>query len=98
MAPLFLHMGMLPVVVASTNQFIAMISTIAVTCQYSFLRMLNLDYCLFLGTLIVIASVISLTQVNKLITLTGRQSIIVLILALVLFISFVSLPLKFLIE
>jgi Sulfite exporter TauE/SafE len=36
MSPLFLSMGMLPQVVASTNQYIGMISSLSVTLQFMF--------------------------------------------------------------
>ncbi|TNV78400.1 hypothetical protein FGO68_gene12330 [Halteria grandinella] len=72
LGPLFLQMGMLPVVVAATNQYLALISTTSVTSQF--------------------------IQVNRLVKITGKQSIIVFTLALVLGISFIALPLKYLIQ
>ena len=90
-------MGMLPVVVASTNQYLAMISTISVSSQFLYMGILNIPYAIVLGVFILIASYIGLTQVNRIIKLTGRQSIIVIALAFVLFTSFIMLPIRYLI-
>ena len=90
-------MGMLPVVVASTNQYLAMISTISVSSQFLYMGILNIPYAIVLGVFILIASYIGLTQVNRIIKLTGRQSIIVIALAFVLFMSFIMLPIRYLI-
>ena len=96
LGPLFLEMGMLPVVVASTNQYLALISTISVTSQFAYMGILNIEYALFLGVFTLIGSVIGLTQVNRIVKLTGRQSVIVVALALVLITSLVMIPVRYL--
>lgn len=96
LGPLFLEMGMLPVVVAATNQYLALISTISVTSQFLYIGILNLEYALVLGIFTFMGSYLGITQVNRLVKITGRQSIIVFTLALVLGISFIALPLKYL--
>ena len=95
LGPLFLQMGMLPMVVSGTNQYLAMISCISVTSQFLYMGVLNIPYCLAQGGFQIIASYIGVTQVNRIIKLTGRQSIIVISLAVVLFIAFFSLPIKY---
>jgi hypothetical protein len=48
-----------------------------------------------LSLFVLASALIGLTQVNRLVKKTGRQSIIVLIIAIVLFLSFLILPLKY---
>ena len=95
LGPLFLHMGMLPTVVSSTNQYLAMISCISVTSQFLYMGVLNIPYCLALGVFQIIASYIGVTQVSRIVKLTRRESVIVISLAVVLFIAFFSLPIKY---
>jgi uncharacterized membrane protein YfcA len=49
LGPLFLSMGMVPVVVSSTNQYLALISTISVTSQFIYMGVLNVPYALAIG-------------------------------------------------
>ena len=67
LAPLFLYMGMLPSVVANTNQYLAMIQTISVTSQFMYLGMVNYEYSLILGFLIILGSLLGISQVNRLV-------------------------------
>ena len=52
LAPLFLQMGMLPQVVANTNQYLAMFQTLSVTSQYFYLGMVNIPYCFLLAVIV----------------------------------------------
>ncbi|TNV71785.1 hypothetical protein FGO68_gene6593 [Halteria grandinella] len=98
LGPLFLQMGMLPVVVAATNQYLALISSTSVTSQFIYMGILNYQYALIGGIFTFTGSYLGLTQVNRIVKITGKQSIIVFTLALVLGISFIALPLKYLIQ
>ena len=60
--------------------------------------MLNFDYFLLLSGFIFLSALIGLTQVNRIVKKTGRQSIIVFIISIVLFASFVIIPLKYTID
>ncbi|CDW72608.1 UNKNOWN [Stylonychia lemnae] len=95
LGPLFLQLGMLPVLVASTNQYLALISTIAVSFQYWYLGMLNLQYIIVLGSVTVLGCYIGIKQVQVIVQKSGRQSIMVVILAIVLFLSFSMIPVKY---
>lgn len=61
LGPVFLGLGLLPIVVAGTNQYLAMISTISVTGQFMYMGMLNVEYSLFLGFFICVSAYIGLT-------------------------------------
>jgi uncharacterized membrane protein YfcA len=95
LAPVFLSLGMNPTVVSGTNQYLALISTISVTTQFVSMGILNYDYALFIGMFVAVGSVTGITQVKRIVKATGRQSVIVITLAFVLFLSFAFLPLKF---
>ena len=95
---LFLEMGMLPVVVSSTNQYLALISTISVTIQFVYMGNINYPFALYLGVFVLVGSILGIKQVNRIIKLTGRQSIIVISLTVVLLLSMISLPLKYMID
>lgn len=56
LGPLFLSLGMLPVVAAGTNQYLALISTISVTGQFLYIGVLNIPYAVVIGVFQVIAS------------------------------------------
>ena len=72
LGPLFLQMGMLPVVVSSTNQYLALISCISVTSQFLYMGILNFPYAIFLGIFTFLGSFIGITQVNRIVKITGR--------------------------
>lgn len=57
--------------------------------------MVNIPYCLTLAVVVQIGSVIGITQVNRIVKMTGRPSIIVILLAAILFLSFFLLPIKY---
>lgn len=72
LAPLFLQLGMLPVVVAATNQYLAMISTISVSAQFVYLRVVNWHYTLLLVSVTSVAAYIGILYANRIVKLTGR--------------------------
>jgi uncharacterized membrane protein YfcA len=88
-------MGVLPQVVAATNQYIGTISALSVTIMFFMRNQLNIDYALFIGVLILVSSLVGLTLVNSVVKKTGRQSVIVFILAFVIFATFLLLPFKY---
>lgn len=49
LSPLFLQMGMLPTVVANTNQYLVLISTLSVTSQFLYMGIMNIPYAVYLG-------------------------------------------------
>ena len=61
LGPLFLSLGMLPVVAVGTNQYLALISTISVTGQFLYIGILNIPYTLVIGVFQVIASYLGVT-------------------------------------
>lgn len=95
LASLFLQMSMLPTVVANTNQYLVLISTLSVTSQFLYMGVMNIPYAVYLGLIQLVAAYLGVTQVNQIVKLTGRQSVIVIILTFVLLIALISLPVKY---
>ena len=98
MGPLFLSLKMIPEVVSATNQYIGMISSLSVTLQYVFKGKLNYGFLLLIGTFILLSSYLGLIQVAKLVKKTGRQSIIIFVMAFVFIVSFLILPVKYILQ
>lgn len=94
----FYAMNLHPLIIANTSQYLSLISTLSVTFQFLYMDVFNFSYALYLGMFVLIGSFIGIHYVNKVIKITGRQSIIVIALAGVLLMSFVTLPLKYLIR
>ena len=59
--PIMLSLGIHPVVVAATNQYLCMLSMISVVSQNSYLGVLNYEFALFINIFVVFASIIGLT-------------------------------------
>ena len=95
LSPLYLSLGLLPSVMAATCSYISMVGSLSVSLQYMYRGQLNYKYLLLLSLFIWVSTLAGITQVNKLLKKTGRQSIIVAITAVVLLISFLVLPFKY---
>ena len=95
MSPLFLSLGMLPTVVAATNQYIGMISSLSVSLQNIYRGQLNYSYFFIVGVFILLSAALGLTSVNKIVKKTKRESIVVFAISFVLLTSFVILPVKY---
>ena len=59
---------------------------------------LNYGYFIMIGTFIFLSSYLGLIQVARLVKKTGRQSIIIFVMAFVFIVSFLILPVKYLIK
>ena len=95
MSPLFLSLGMLPTVVAATNQYRGMISSLSVSLQNIYRGQRNYSYFIAIGIFILLSAILGLTQVKEIVKRTGRESIVVFAISFVLFVSFIILPVKY---
>lgn len=92
LGPLFLELGIHPLVSSATSNFLVVFICSSTTLQYIILGMMNFNYgivCVILSTL---GSYVGTYLIQKYIEKTKRNSIIVFILAAVLFISTVFIP------
>ena len=60
--------------------------------------MVNIPYALLLGVIVVIASLVGISQVNRIVAKTGRQSIIIIMLFIILSLSCFLLPFKYILK
>jgi hypothetical protein len=74
-----------------------MIASISVASQYIFMEQLNIYFSGLFGLITIVAAYVGIKSVNTYIEKSGKQSIIAIILVIVLILSLVSLPFKFLI-
>jgi uncharacterized membrane protein YfcA len=90
--PLLLSMGVPPKVSSATGVYIITFSKLA-TCLIYFLNgEMQIDYALWVSLWDSVGAVIGLSLLNFYVDKIGRQSIIVAILTIVMFISVVAVP------
>jgi uncharacterized membrane protein YfcA len=79
---------------SATNQYITMISSLAVMLQFAVLQELDWTYAGIFGATSLISAYAGLTAVKWYINKSGKESFIALILVIVLIFALVSLPIK----
>lgn len=90
--PLLLAMGVPPRVSSATGMYLITFSKIVTSVIYFLYGELVLDYALWAAFVSVIGSIIGLASVNWYMKKFGRQSIIILCLTIILFISVIGVP------
>jgi len=98
LGPLFLTYNMVPQIMSATNQYITMIASICVALQFIFIGAMNLTYAGIFGVLTLGSAFVGLHFIGAYVKKTGKQSIILVILTLVLTLALISLPMKYLID
>ncbi|XWS72570.1 hypothetical protein CRYUN_Cryun02cG0051200 [Craigia yunnanensis] len=91
MGPLFLELGIPPQVSSATATFGMTFSSSMSVVEYYLLNRFPVPYALYSIAVSIIAALIGQHIVNKLINLTGRESIIIFVLAFIIFVSAISL-------
>ncbi|KAI4976941.1 hypothetical protein ZWY2020_050548 [Hordeum vulgare] len=91
MGPLFLELGVPPQVASATATFAMMFSASVSVVEYYLLNRFPVPYALYLTILAFLAAIVGQRVVRKLIDLLGRASIIIFILAFMIFTSALSI-------
>ncbi|CAN6195644.1 unnamed protein product [Urochloa humidicola] len=91
MGPLFLELGIPPQVSSATATFAMMFSSSMSVVEYYLLNRFPVPYAVFFVIVAFIAAIIGQHLVRKLINWLGRASLIIFILAFMIFVSAVSL-------
>ncbi|XP_015572834.1 sulfite exporter TauE/SafE family protein 3 isoform X1 [Ricinus communis] len=91
LGPLFLEMGIPPQVSSATATFIMAFSASMSVIEYYLLKRFPVPYALYLFAVAIIAAFVGQHVVRKLISLLGRASLIIFILAFTIFASAISL-------
>uniref|UniRef100_A0A1J3F8Q8 Sulfite exporter TauE/SafE family protein 3 n=1 Tax=Noccaea caerulescens TaxID=107243 RepID=A0A1J3F8Q8_NOCCA len=91
MGPLFLELGVPPQVSSATATFAMTFSSSMSVVEYYLLKRFPVPYALYLVAVATIAAFVGQHVVRRLITVLGRASLIIFILASMIFISAISL-------
>ncbi|XVF24983.1 hypothetical protein REPUB_Repub13aG0174300 [Reevesia pubescens] len=91
LGPLFLEMGIPPQVSSATSTFAMLFSASMSVIEYYLLKRFPVPYALYLGVVATIAAFVGQHVVGKVIKMLGRASIIIFILAAMIFGSAISL-------
>jgi len=98
LGPLFLSYNMIAQVMSGTNQFITMVASICVATQYMYLNALNPYYAALYGSMTLVCAYVGIKMVNIYIARSGKQSVIMIILAVCLILALVSLPINYVLK
>ncbi|XP_061951047.1 sulfite exporter TauE/SafE family protein 3-like isoform X3 [Populus nigra] len=91
MGPLFLEMGIPPQVSSGTATFGMLFSSSMSAVEYYLLDRFPVPYALYFIAVAIIAAFIGQNIITKLITISGRASLIIFVLAFTIFISAIAL-------
>ena len=72
-----------------------MVSTMSVSGQFVYLKVINWPFAIMFGIIQAISTYVGIKYANRIVRLTGRQSILIFLLAGTLLICLVCLPLKY---
>jgi len=101
LGPIFLSMGMVPIVATITASFMILFTATSTTTQFIVFGKIQWDYALWYGTTGFISAIIGQLLIQKMLKKWGRQSYVAFILAAVIALSlifFVVLSIRGLIE
>jgi len=90
--PLLLDAGHPPEVAAATGMYMVMYSSGAATVQYLITGDLNIEFSLWLGAFSIIGTITGMIWMKNYIKKTGRQSAILLMLAIMMLVSTIVMP------
>ncbi|XP_058069042.1 sulfite exporter TauE/SafE family protein 3-like [Magnolia sinica] len=91
LGPLLLELGVPPQVASATSTFVMVFSSSMSVVQNYLLNRFPIPYAAYFILIAIIAAIIGQHVVRKLVTLFGRASLIIFILALTIFVSAISL-------
>ncbi|XP_031106412.1 sulfite exporter TauE/SafE family protein 3-like [Ipomoea triloba] len=91
LGPLFLELGIPPQVSSATATFIMLFSSSMSVIQYYLLHRFPVPYAIYFVAVATIAALVGQHVVRKIISIVGRASVIVFVLAFTIFLSAISL-------
>ena len=92
LGPMLLEMGINPIISTSTSNFLVLFTSSSTTLQFIFMGMMNFKYGFICTICSTVGSLIGTLAIQKLLKRTGRPSILIFSLAIVLAISTVLIP------
>lgn len=94
MNPLFLELGQMPSIASATGMYIVMYSAGAITLQFIMTNELLWDYSLVCGLSTILGTYLGISLINRLVKKTGRQSLLILVLCLLILVSIIVIPIN----
>ncbi|XP_016562673.2 sulfite exporter TauE/SafE family protein 3 isoform X1 [Capsicum annuum] len=91
LGPLFLELGIPPQVSSATAAFVMIFSSSMSVIQYYLLGRFPVPYALYFIAVAIVAALVGQHVVRRIISIVGRASVIIFILALTIFVSAISL-------
>jgi len=93
-SPLLVSLDVLPSISSSTGMYLVIYSSGASSILYIIDRLLLLEYALGFGVASIIGTILGIMITNLILKKTGRQSFLVLILAVLMFVAIVIIPIN----
>ncbi|XP_009784620.1 sulfite exporter TauE/SafE family protein 3 isoform X1 [Nicotiana tabacum] len=91
LGPLFLELGIPPQVSSATATFVMIFSSSMSAIQYYLLRRFPVPYALYFVAVATVAALVGQHVVRKIISIVGRASVIIFVLAFTIFVSALTL-------
>ena len=82
--PLLFHLGLHPVAASSTGMFLVMFNTFSNTVLYAINKVLLFEWAIYMSPFAVVSAYLGMVATDKLISRTGRASVLIFILAAVM--------------
>jgi uncharacterized membrane protein YfcA len=92
--PLFLELGLHPQVASATGMYLVMFGTLSNSALYALGKQLYWAWGFWQGTFTVIGSILGLKMISSAIKKTGRVSLLVFMLAIVIGVSAIVIPIN----
>ena len=92
LGPMLLEMGINPIISTATSNFLVLFTSSSTTIQFIIMGMMNFDYGFICTICSTIGSLIGTLAIQNLLKKTGRPSILIFSLAIVLSISTILIP------
>jgi uncharacterized membrane protein YfcA len=90
--PYLIELGVPPSVSAATTMFMVMLANMATAVMYTLFQSLDLNYAIWLSFWNVLATWYGFSLINSIVRRTGRQSIIIYIMSILIALSAVMTP------
>lgn len=92
--PLLFHLGLHPVAASSTGMFLVMFNTLSNSILYAINGVLLFEWAIYMSPFAVVAAYLGMEATDKLISKTGRASVLIFILASVMLFNAIVVPIN----
>lgn len=90
--PMLIRLGVSPMVASATGMYLVLFSTASSSILFAIHLILPFEYAFFLGVFVIIGTYLGLKSINDLVKKSGRASLLVIALTIVIAISAILTP------